>query len=290
MILGFDYVIGGQLASLSEFQREFGYEQANGEYIIPARYLSAWAAIGPACDIIAAAIAAPLLEKYGRKPQILVAAIISAVGVVLQQVATDWKMVLAGRAVNGAAIGILFTISPLWIGETCRPELRGFFLCFFNTSIVFGQFLIVVVAKGTSSLSSRWQWEGAVCSMYIWPLLLVIGYPFFPESAYWLVREGKVDKARRSLRRMYGPGFDETFFDIEIKRFQEDIRVCAELQGNLEAYKLFGIIHLPELEAFRKQNRKRTLTAIFAASGQQMIGATFVIGCVFSPSLPVRAC
>lgn len=40
----------------------------------------------------------------------------------------------------GIAIGMMFTISPLWIGETCRPELRGFFLCFFNTSIVFGQF------------------------------------------------------------------------------------------------------------------------------------------------------
>lgn len=44
----------------------------------------------------------------------------------------------------GIAIGIMFTISPLWIGETCRPELRGFFLCFFNTSIVFGQFAMSV--------------------------------------------------------------------------------------------------------------------------------------------------
>lgn len=38
----------------------------------------------------------------------------------------------------------MFTIAPLWIGETCRPELRGFFLCFFNTSIVFGQFAMYV--------------------------------------------------------------------------------------------------------------------------------------------------
>jgi hypothetical protein len=38
----------------------------------------------------------------------------------------------------------MFTISPLWTGETCRPELRGFFLCFFNTSIVLGQFAMFV--------------------------------------------------------------------------------------------------------------------------------------------------
>jgi hypothetical protein len=43
---------------------------------------------------------------------------------------------------------MMFTISPLWIGETCRPELRGFFLCFFNTSIVFGQFAMSVFSVG----------------------------------------------------------------------------------------------------------------------------------------------
>lgn len=42
---------------------------------------------------------------------------------------------------------MMFTISPLWIGEICRPELRGFFLCFFNTSIVFGQFAMYAFPK-----------------------------------------------------------------------------------------------------------------------------------------------
>lgn len=51
----------------------------------------------------------------------------------------------------GIAIGMMFTISPLWIGETCRPELRGFFLCFFNTSIVFGQFAMSVLSVGQST-------------------------------------------------------------------------------------------------------------------------------------------
>jgi hypothetical protein len=68
---------------------------------------------------------------------------------------------------------MMFTISPLWIGETCRPELRGFFLCFFNTSIVFGQFAMSVlpcyvvemsanlffsaaVSRGSSYLEGKW--------------------------------------------------------------------------------------------------------------------------------------
>ncbi|KAK9490024.1 hypothetical protein V1508DRAFT_294940 [Lipomyces doorenjongii] len=74
---------GGQLAALDEFKREFGVVQVDGKYIVPARYLSAWASIGPACDLVAALIAAPLLEQYVRKPQVLVVASTSTVGVLL---------------------------------------------------------------------------------------------------------------------------------------------------------------------------------------------------------------
>jgi MFS family permease len=160
MMQGFDIVAGGQLAALPTFQKQFGILEPSGDYIIPARYLSAWNSIAPACEVVSTFVIVPLLEKFGRKPGILVAMMISVAGVLLQQLATDWRMHLAGRGVNGErspsvpfqnsditlgiAIGTMFTISPLWIGETCRPELRGFFLCFFNTSIVFGQFAMSV--------------------------------------------------------------------------------------------------------------------------------------------------
>lgn len=48
---------------------------------------------------------------------------------------------------EGIAIGfgVVFLESPVWIGENCRPELRGFFLCIMNGSIVLGQFLLSFV-------------------------------------------------------------------------------------------------------------------------------------------------
>lgn len=166
---GFDITAGGQLAALPEFRARFGRLQDDGSYLLPAYYLSAWNSIAPACEVVSTFIFAPLLEKYGRKWGILVAAAISVAGVLLQQLASDWRVHLAGRGVNGIAIGMMFTISPLWIGESCRPELRGFFLCFFNTSIVFGQFAIVVVSRGSSEITGKWQWWLPVVAMYIFP-------------------------------------------------------------------------------------------------------------------------
>lgn len=35
-----------------------------------------------------------------------------------------------------------FVISPVWISENVRPELRGVFLCTTNLTLVVGQFLL----------------------------------------------------------------------------------------------------------------------------------------------------
>ncbi|KAL2786931.1 putative MFS transporter [Aspergillus keveii] len=283
---GFDIVAGGQLAALPEFQKQFGRLQPDGSHVIPARYLSAWNSIAPACEIVSTFIYAPLLEKYGRKPGILAASAISVAGVLLQQFATDWRVHLAGRGVNGIAIGIMFTISPLWIGETCRPELRGFFLCFFNTSIVFGQFAIAAVSRGSSYLDGKWQWWLPVVGMYIFPAILTAGWFFFPESPYWLVRQGQTTAARKALKRVYGFQND-AFYTVEVRRMESENDQALAIQGSLAQQdsgdtprrpKFAGLNLAAEAECFNRLNRKRTITAIFAASAQQMIGATFVIG------------
>ncbi|KAF7167914.1 hypothetical protein CNMCM6106_003284 [Aspergillus hiratsukae] len=241
---GYDIVGGGQLAALPEFQKKFGVLEADGSYLIPAHYLSAWSSIAPACEIVATFIFAPLLEKFGRKPGILVAAVISIGGVLLQQLAGNWRVHLAGRGVNGNG-GYL--LSP------CTFSLVGF-------------------------PASKYFHE--VPSLTRLLVILISGWLFFPESPYWLIRQGKTAQGRKSLKVVYGFK-EESFYDTEINRMQEEIRTTRDLQGDIDAKhsgRVCGVNFSAEAECFRGINLKRTLTAIFAASGQQMIGATFVIG------------
>lgn len=85
-------------------------------------------------------------------------------------------------------------------------------------------------------------------------------------------------EAKKELKKAYGFN-DDAFYDIEIRRMEEEVRVATEIQGtaNTPKHKFLGIDLSAEVECFNIKNRKRTFTAIFAASGQQMIGATFVI-------------
>uniref|UniRef100_A0A060T130 ARAD1C20878p n=1 Tax=Blastobotrys adeninivorans TaxID=409370 RepID=A0A060T130_BLAAD len=281
MMLGTDYTVGGQLLPMPFFKQQFGILK-NGDYIIPARYSSAWQAIGPACDLVAAIICHPLLDKYGRKPLIIVGALLSVAGICLQHEAKEWTLHLAGRAVNGAAIGVMFTISPLWIGETCRPELRGLFLCFFNTSIVFGQMIIVFVSYGAEHIMNDWSWKVPLMAQYIYPLLLLAGYYWFPESPMWLIRNGNTEKAGRCLKRCYGTD-DDRFLEMELERLHVESEILKQTEmATLESQrKIFCGIQEPVLfQCFHRSQLRRTWASILATSGQQLIGATFVTGYV----------
>jgi hypothetical protein len=88
-----------------------------------------------------------------------------------------------------------------------------------------------------------------------------------------------MDEAEKALRRVHNFKQDE-FYGLELHRMQEEVRIANEIQGvtGPRSGSFISNSLAAEAECFRKPNRKRTFTAIFAASAQQMIGATFVIG------------
>jgi hypothetical protein len=64
-----------------------------------------------------------------------------------------------GKLVNGLGLGMCFTFAPLYIGENCFPELRGFFLVFLNWSITYGQFFAALTARWSETLSGNATWR-----------------------------------------------------------------------------------------------------------------------------------
>src|SRR5690348_8785663 len=99
-------------------------------------------------------------------------------------------------------------------------------------------------------------------------VILTLSWPFFPESPYWLVRHGRRAEATRALQRIYGFK-EQSFYDIEITRMEEEIRLTSDLHGHIDERpprRLLGVNVELEAECFDSTNRKRTLTAIFAAS------------------------
>lgn len=68
-------------------------------------------------DVIGSLIASPLTYHFGRKWPLVVAYIVSLGGGILQVFAPNLGAFVAGRALNGVAIGVAITIAPLYLSE-----------------------------------------------------------------------------------------------------------------------------------------------------------------------------
>ena len=117
----------------------------------------------------------------------------------------------------------------MWIGETVRPELRGFFLCLMNTSIVVGQFLLAVVAKGVSTIDGEWGYRILIILQFAFVVPLLVIYPWFPESPYYLLKRNRPEQARKSLIRIHGSG-DQSLIEAEMVRIQQNVTFSEELK------------------------------------------------------------
>lgn len=70
------------------------------------------------------------------------------------------------QTLTAIGFGIVYILSPVWIGETVRPELRGFYLCLMNTSIVVGQLLLAIVAKAISTMAGDWSHRTLILTQF----------------------------------------------------------------------------------------------------------------------------
>jgi hypothetical protein len=54
---------------------------------------------------------------------------------------------------------------------------------------------------------------------WIWPVVILVGLPFSPESPYWLIRQGRREDARKSLMALtskkHRPDIDQILLGIE---------------------------------------------------------------------------
>lgn len=60
----------------------------------------------------------------------------------------------------------------------------------------------------------EWSFRIPYALQWMWPVPLILGIFFAPESPWWLVRKGKLDEAKKSLLRLTTK-HDETDFDAD---------------------------------------------------------------------------
>jgi SP family general alpha glucoside:H+ symporter-like MFS transporter len=80
---------------------------------------------------------------------------------------------------------------------------------------IIGQLIASGVLRGLLGRTDQWSYRIPFALQWMWPVPLIVGIAFAPESPWWLVRKGRNEDAVKSVKRLTYRGADA---DIEAER------------------------------------------------------------------------
>ncbi|KAH6889331.1 hexose transporter-like protein [Thelonectria olida] len=159
--------------------------------------------------IVGAFLMQPVPDYFGRRRAIVVASIITAVGIILQAAAQNIAMFVIARIIVGMGSAISNGAAPTLLGELLPAHKRGRILGLFFSCFYVGSLASAIVNYGSQNIDSTWSWRLPSLLQFIPSLLAVILVPFVPESPRWLIANRRDDEAHEVLVIMQGRGVED---------------------------------------------------------------------------------
>lgn len=247
---GYDSSFIGGTIKLDSFTRTFGITDAN-ETAISSHLTSLF----QAGAFFGAILVYPITERFGRRPALIIAALVFCVGAILQTVSNgNIPLMYGARVLSGLGVGSSSLVTPNYISENSTPALRGqlvgLFEIILQVSLVFGFWIVYGVKLNIPDDGSNKQWQIPFALQLIPGGLLIICMLIQSESPRWLIKKGKLDQARAVLSRIRHLESSHPYLDYEIQSVQAQI--AKELGGHSKPT-FFQKVK----EALGKRNRSR---------------------------------
>ena len=172
-----------------------------------------------------ALVAGWLADRFGRRPSMLLAAVMFLLSAVGSALAPGLVDLVIWRVVGGVAVGFASVLAPAYIAEISPAAMRGRTGSLQQLAIVLGIFIsllfnyLIVLATSDQEPTSlvgpmaawRWMLMAEVVPALLYGLLVLR----IPESPRYLVRVGRLDQARAVIRRTIGESTQEVIDRIQ---------------------------------------------------------------------------
>ncbi|ORY26959.1 putative trehalose transport-related protein [Naematelia encephala] len=206
---GFDVVLLNNFYALPQFSKKYGVEVTPGEYTVTAPWqagLSNGAQVG---EIIGLGINGWASERFGYRKTMIAALSAMICFIFIPVFAQNVQTLLVGEILQGIPWGVFQTLTTAYASEVSPVALRPYLTAYVNLCWVLGQVIASGVLRGILNWDSEWAYRVPFCLQWIWPLPILIGTIFAPESPWWLVRKGRIDAARKTIYRLNTNPTDE---------------------------------------------------------------------------------
>ena len=155
--------------------------------------------------LIGAMVAGAAADRYGRKPLLMVAAVLFTVSAIATGLFNDFTLFNIARFIGGVGIGVASALSPMYIAEVSPTEIRGRMVSLNQMTIVLGilaaQVVNMLLARNTSVASEQawnleWGWRWMFWAETLPAALFLVMSFFIPESPVFLKMRGKNEELR----------------------------------------------------------------------------------------------
>ena len=222
--------------------------------------------------VLGSALSSVMADSIGRRISILVGALVFALGGIAQAIAADVVTLCVARGLSGVAIGILSSITPIYIAEVAPPALRGRMVSVQQLMITIGILLASLVnALMFVVVDGDPQWRGALGAQSVPALFLIVALVFLPYSPRWLMSRGREREAAAVLVLLRGAASDSQVVADEMSAMRADV----EAEGLGPSGKGQG---MPWSDLFYDPMvRARLSVAVVLQFFQQLTGINFIL-------------
>jgi sugar porter (SP) family MFS transporter len=173
----------------------------------------------------------PITAYLGRRGGLIVSATVFTIGTILQIINSgSLGTFYTGRIIAGLGIGAATVLIPVFSAEISPKEIRGklgaCFQLFFATGVMVAYWVTYAIGKDQPSGTKQWQ---IALGLQLLPAsVLLFGMLTIKESARWLAKNGRIEKARESLKWVRGGEETDELqqeFDEILAGIQEEERI-----------------------------------------------------------------
>jgi len=225
LLFGYDWVVIGGAKPF--YERYFE--------IASIPHLQGWAMSSALVGCLFGAVSSGFLSvRFGRKIPLIVAAALFTISALGTGSAGHFTPFVIYRLLGGLGIGLASAISPMYIAEISPAHIRGRLVSVNQLTIVIGilaaqsvnYFIAEPISPDATDLEILQSWNGQMGWRWMFWAELVPASLFFilafliPESPRYLVKAGKLSKAKSILIRIGG----EAYADEEEKNIEQNLK------------------------------------------------------------------
>jgi SP family general alpha glucoside:H+ symporter-like MFS transporter len=209
-------------------------------------------------------IGAFMVDRWGYKITILSNLVFMCPIIGLVTFAPNLGALLAGEIILGLPWGVFSTLAEAYASEVCPIALRAYLTTCVNLAWVIGHLIGAGILRKSADMTGVWAFRMPFAVQWAWQVPLIAVLIFCPESPWWFVRKGKIDQAKRVLKRL-APSHEHDQIDDAVASMQRTNQMEID---NMEDSSWSSL--------FKGSDLRRTEISAVAWTIQIMCGLQFV--------------